>query len=144
MSRLAGAMGVLMVLALSMGFAALNGAQRVTLRLGFITFYGVPLTVVAFGGLVAGMVIMLGAGIHSDLKVRRILRARLMEEDLEEKARFVDGSQQDLFEGEGQPGAELHKPGAEQVPPDVRSAGEGEIEPTTRSDEQSEVEEQSD
>jgi uncharacterized integral membrane protein len=101
-SRLAGVFGVLAVLALSMGFAALNGGQHVTLRLGFATLYGVPLTVVAFGGLVAGMVIMLGAGIHSDLKVRRILRARLMEEDLEEKARFIDRSQQDLFEEEEQ------------------------------------------
>ncbi len=100
MSRLAGTAGVLAVLALSMGFAALNGGQRVTLRLGFATLYGVPLTVVAFGGLVMGMVIMLGAGIHSDLKVRRILRARLAEEDLEERNRFIDGSQQDLFEGE--------------------------------------------
>jgi uncharacterized integral membrane protein len=99
-SRLAGGLGVLVVLVLSMGFAALNGAQRVTLRLGVATLYGVPLTVVAFGGLVAGMVIMLGAGIHSDLKVRRILRARLAEEDLEEKSRFIDRSQQDLFEGE--------------------------------------------
>ena len=106
MSRLAGVFGVLAVLALSMGFAALNGGQRVTLRLGLVTLYGVPLTVVAFGGLVAGMVIMLGAGIHSDLKVRRILRARLMEEDLEEKARFIDRSQQDLFDGEGQDASE--------------------------------------
>jgi len=102
MSRLAGAAGVLAVLALSMGFAALNGGQRITLRLGFMTVYGVPLTVVAFGGLVTGMVIMLGAGIHSDLKVRRILRARLAEEDLEEKSWVIDQSQQDLFEGEEQ------------------------------------------
>ena len=102
MSRLAGAVGVLAVLALSMGFAALNGGQRITLRLGFMTVYGVPLTVVAFGGLVTGMVIMLGAGIHSDLKVRRILRARLAEEDLEEKSWVIDQSQQDLFEGEEQ------------------------------------------
>ena len=117
---------------------------RVTLRLGFITFYGVPLTVVAFGGLVAGMVIMLGAGIHSDLKVRRILRARLMEEDLEEKARFIDRSQQDLFEGEEEPGDTLDHPGGEQSPPDVPRISEAEIEPVTRRDEPSEVEEQSD
>ena len=102
MSRLAGALGVLVVLVLSMAFATLNGGQRVTLRLGFMTLYGVPLTVVAFGGLVLGMVIMLGAGIHSDLKVRRILRARLAEEDREERNRFIDGSQKDLFEEESQ------------------------------------------
>jgi uncharacterized integral membrane protein len=98
-SRLAGAAGVVSVLALSIGFASLNGGQRVTLRLGFLTLYGVPLTVVAFGGLMTGMVIMLASSIHSDLKVRRILRARLAEEDREEKGRVVDLSQQDLFEG---------------------------------------------
>jgi len=103
MSRLAGGAGVLAVIALSLGFAALNGNQRVTLRLGFATFYGVPLTVVAFGGLMVGMVIMLVAGIHSDLKVRRILRARLAEEGLEDKDRFVDQSQQDLFDGGAPP-----------------------------------------
>ncbi len=102
MSRFVGPVGVLAVLALSMGFASLNGAQRVTLRLGVLTIYGVPLTVVAFGGLVVGMVIMLGAGIHSDLKVRRILRARLAEEDLEERGRFIDQSQQELFEAEAE------------------------------------------
>lgn len=103
MSRLAGGAGVLAVVALSLGFASLNGNQRVTLRLGAATFYGVPLTVVAFGALLVGMVIMLGAGIHSDLKVRRILRARLTEEGLEDQGRFVDQSQQDLFTGGAPP-----------------------------------------
>jgi len=87
-------------LALALGFAWLNSGQRVTLRLGFVTAYAVPLTVVAFGSLLIGMLVMLFAGIWSDLKVRRILRARLQEEDLEERARFVDQDQQDLF-GEG-------------------------------------------
>ena len=100
MSRLAGPAGVLVVLALSMAFAALNGGQRVTLRFGVATLYGVPVTAVAFGALILGMVVMLVAGIHSDLKVRRILRERLAEEDREEKARAVDRSQRDLFEGE--------------------------------------------
>jgi uncharacterized integral membrane protein len=98
-SRWAGALWILIVLSLALGFASLNGGQRIILRLGFVTLYGVPLTVVAFGGLVTGMVIMLVAGVHSDLKVRRILRARLAQEDLEERSRFVDRSQQDLFEG---------------------------------------------
>jgi uncharacterized integral membrane protein len=99
MSRLPGLVGVVLVLALSMGFASLNGGQRVTLRLGVLTLYGVPLTVVAFGGLLTGLSIMLGASVHSDLKVRRILRARLAQEDEEERARFVDRDQKDLFEG---------------------------------------------
>ena len=94
-----GALGILSVLALSIGFASLNGAQRVTLRLGIKTLYGVPLTVVAFGGLISGMLIMLVAGVHSDLKVRRILRDRLAEEDREERSRFSDDDQRELFEG---------------------------------------------
>lgn len=103
MKRLQPALGVLAVLVLSVGFASLNGTQRVTLRLGLATFYGVPLTVVAFGGLLTGMVIMLVAGIHSDLKVRRILRERLAEEGRLEGGRFVDQAQQELFEGETPP-----------------------------------------
>lgn len=99
MSRLAGTLGVLLVLLLSTAFAALNGGQRVTLRLGVVTLYRVPLMGVAFGAMIVGMLIMLAAGIHSDLKVRRILRARLAEEDREERARiFVDRAQTSLFE----------------------------------------------
>ena len=100
MSKFVGAAGVVLVLALSMAFAALNGGQRVTLRLGVATFYRVPLTAVAFSALILGMVVMLVAGIHSDIKVRRILRELLAEEDREEKALLVDRTQQDLFAGE--------------------------------------------
>jgi uncharacterized integral membrane protein len=99
LTRFAGAAGVAIVLVLSMAFAALNGGQRVTIRLGFANFYRVPVTGVAFGALILGMVVMLVAGIHSDLKVRRILRERLAEEDREERAR-IDQSQHDLFEGD--------------------------------------------
>jgi uncharacterized integral membrane protein len=100
LSRIFGVAGVVVALAAALAFASLNSGQRVTLRLGLVTVYGVPLTVVAFASLLIGMVVMLMAGIHSDLKVRRILRARLQAEDLEERARFVDQDQQDLF-GEG-------------------------------------------
>lgn len=96
MSRAAGAIGVVLVLALSVGFAALNGTQRVDLDLGVLTLYRVPVTWVAFGGLFLGMLVMLLAGLHSDLKARRILRQRLREEDREERAR-ADRYQQDLF-----------------------------------------------
>jgi uncharacterized integral membrane protein len=99
LTRFAGAAGVAIVLVLSMAFAALNGGQRVTIRLGFANFYRVPVTGVAFGALILGMVVMLVAGIHSDLKVRRILRERLAEEDREERAR-IDQGQHDLFEGD--------------------------------------------
>lgn len=96
MSRLLAVIGILILLVSSLAFAYLNSGHRVTLRLGVGTLY-VPLTVVVFGSVILGMVIMLGAGIRSDLKVRRILRARLAEEDREERERFVDLSQQDLF-----------------------------------------------
>ena len=99
MRRLGWFVGAAVVLALSMGFAALNGGHRVTLRLGFVTLYGLPLTVVVFGSMILGMLIMLVAGVQSDLRVRRILRDRLAREDEEEKARYVDRTQQDLFEG---------------------------------------------
>lgn len=101
MNRFVASAGIALVLVLSMAFAAMNGGQRVTLRLGIATLYRVPLTVVAFGALVVGMLVMLAAGIHSDLKVRRILRARLADEDREERARiFVDRSQTSLFEAD--------------------------------------------
>ena len=97
MSRFVGGVGVVILLSFSLGFAALNSGQRVTLRLGGFTLYGVPLTVVAFGCVITGMVVMLVAGIRSDMKVRRILRARLAEEDREERDLFTDQSQRDLF-----------------------------------------------
>lgn len=97
MSRLLAAIGILLLLVTSLAFAYLNSGHRVTLRLGVGTLYDVPLTVVVFGSVILGMVVMLGAGIRSDLKVRRVLRARLAEEDREERERFVDLSQQDLF-----------------------------------------------
>lgn len=97
MNRLLSALGVAFIVVASLGFASLNSGQRVTLRLGFATLYGVPLTVIAFGSIIAGMVVMLVAGVRSDMKVRRILRARLEEENREERERFIDQSQQDLF-----------------------------------------------
>lgn len=97
MSRFLGGVGIVALLGGSLLFAALNSGQRVTLRLGILTLYGIPLTVVAFGSVIVGMVIMLVAGVRSDLKVRRILRARLAEEDRMERERFIDDSQQELF-----------------------------------------------
>ncbi|HEX9886320.1 MAG TPA: hypothetical protein VGA70_07515 [Longimicrobiales bacterium] len=99
MRRLTGIAGVLFLLTLAMWFTALNGGQRITMRLGLLTLYRVPVSVVVFAALLLGMVMMLVAGIASDLKVRRILRDRLAAEDHEERSRlFVDHSQQDLFE----------------------------------------------
>ena len=100
MSRLAGVLGVLLLLVSVMGFASLNGTERVTLRLGFVTLYRFPLTGVAFGGLLIGMIIMFVAGIQADLRVRRILRERLQAEAREEREAgpVTDRAQQDLFE----------------------------------------------
>ena len=97
MSRIIRAIGILLVVGLGWLFGSVNGSETVTLKLGVITLYDVPITVVAFFGLLAGMVIMLVAGIHNDLRVRRILRDRLTEEDSEEKARVIDHRQHDLF-----------------------------------------------
>ncbi len=97
MSRIVRVLGILLVVGLAFGLGSLNGSETVTLKLGLITLYDVPITAVAFGGLLAGMVIMLVSGIHSDLKVRRILRDRLTEEDIEEKSRLIDQTQHDLF-----------------------------------------------
>ncbi|GMR14164.1 MAG: hypothetical protein BMS9Abin29_2403 [Gemmatimonadota bacterium] len=88
---------MLLVLILAAVFASANATQRVTLDLGLFVLYRVPITAVAFGGLFVGMVVMLVAGINSDLKVRGILRRRLEEEDREERAR-IDRDQQDLFQ----------------------------------------------
>ncbi len=82
-------------MAIVLWFSALNGDQRITLDLGFLEIYRFPVTMVAFGGLCLGMFVMLAAGIHSDLRVRRILRERLTEEAREEG--IVDRRQRDLF-----------------------------------------------
>ncbi|MEX0935351.1 MAG: hypothetical protein WD013_00510 [Gemmatimonadota bacterium] len=103
MSRFTGALVVLVVLALVMLFARANGGEFVTLDLGFRTFRRIPLTYVAFGGLFVGMLVMLLAGIHSDLKVRRFLRERLEAEARDERAPR-DRNQQDLFASRNEDG----------------------------------------
>ena len=95
MTRFIGPLGVVSVLVVSILFAALN-PQRVTLNLGVKVLYGVPLMLVGFTGLFLGMVVMLVAGVRSDLKVRAVLRQRLEAEDRDERA-LVDRTQQDLF-----------------------------------------------
>jgi uncharacterized integral membrane protein len=97
--RFGGAAAVGVVLVLSMAFAALNGTQRVTLRLGFATLYRTPLVGVVFAAVILGMLVMLAAGIRSDLRVRRVLRERLAEENREERGRIdVDRAQTSLFD----------------------------------------------
>ena len=62
------------VLLLGLGFASWNAGQRVTIDLGLFTLYRVPVTFVAFGGMVVGMGVVLVAGINADLKVRALLQ----------------------------------------------------------------------
>jgi uncharacterized integral membrane protein len=99
-SRFLSGVGVVVLLGLSLAFASVNSGQQVTLRLGLLILYGVPLTVVVFSSVIMGMVVMLVAGVRSDLKVRRVLRARLAAEDREERERFIDMDQKDLFKRE--------------------------------------------
>ncbi len=111
MTRFTGLAGIFVVLIVSMVFAALNGAQRVTIDLGFMVLYRVPVTLIGFAGLFIGMVVMLVAGVHSDLKVRTILRQRLEDEDREERA-LIDRTQQDLFRASHAEGEEEEVPSA--------------------------------
>jgi uncharacterized integral membrane protein len=104
MSRLFGIVTALAVVLLSMGFAVLNAGNDVTLNLGLFTLYRAPVALVAFGGLFVGMVVMFATGIHTDLKVRRVLRERLAEESREEQ-RWIDRNQRDLFEAQPSPEA---------------------------------------
>jgi len=76
MRRLAGWIGLFVVLLLGLGFAVSNAGRQVTIDLGIFTLYRVPITFVAFGGMVVGMGVVLIAGINADLKVRAILQDR--------------------------------------------------------------------
>lgn len=97
MSRGVGVAGVVSVLVLVMLFSRWNGAERVTVDLGIGTLYRVPLIYVAFISLLLGMVVMLLAGLYSDLRIRRFLRERFEEEGREEGDQFRDRYQRDLF-----------------------------------------------
>lgn len=121
MTRFIGVISVLLVLLLAMGFAAANAGHRVTLDLGIITLYQVPVTLVAFSGLLVGMLVMFATGIHSDLKVRRILRDRLSEESGREQ-RWIDRSQRDLFAQEEETGSGASREEADSSPPGGVSA----------------------
>jgi uncharacterized integral membrane protein len=117
MSRAFGIVTVVLVVLVAMGFAAANAGHRVTLSLGFFTLYHVPVTLVAFSGLFVGMLVMFATGIHSDLKVRRILRDRLAEEARQEQT-WIDRNQQDLFAEGPRPDSDAEEPPAGGPPED--------------------------
>jgi uncharacterized integral membrane protein len=106
MKRLLAVLSLVTVVLLAMALAAANAGHRTTLSLGFMTFYRAPVTMVAFGGFFAGMVLMFAVGIRTDLKVRRILRERLVEEARKEHT-GIDRNQRDLFSAEPE-GEERH------------------------------------
>ncbi len=86
MQRVAGWLGLGGVLLTGLVFALNNTGRRVTIDLGVVTLYQVPVTFVAFGGMVAGMGVVLLAGINADLRVRKLLRERGGARSLREKA----------------------------------------------------------
>jgi uncharacterized integral membrane protein len=96
-SRLAGTIAVVVVLASVLLFARWNGAERMTLDLGLWTFYRVPMTWVVFASFLLGMLVMLLAGLHADLRVRRFLRSRYAAEDEDPHLSRGDRLQRDLF-----------------------------------------------
>ncbi len=83
MNRFLTWLGLALVMVLGIGFAIGNAGREVAVNLGFITLYRVPVTFVAFGGMVVGMGVVLAVGINADLKVRRLLRERHLEDQRE-------------------------------------------------------------
>ena len=84
MRRFAGWLALAAVVILGAAFAMGNAGRVVSINLGVVTLGRVPVTFVAFGGMVAGMGVMLAAGINADLKVRRLLREKYVREGLAE------------------------------------------------------------
>ncbi len=91
-----GLVAAVLLLALSTAFAALNGRNYVALDLGVLRLSRVPVSVVVFAALLAGMAVMLFAGLRSDLRVREILRKNLEQEGRREQE-WRDRNQQELF-----------------------------------------------
>ena len=86
MSRYAGWFALVVVMVAGVLFAMGNAGRVVSLNLGLFTLSAVPVTFVAFGGMVVGMGVVLAAGIHADLRVRRLLRERAERDVLAERS----------------------------------------------------------
>lgn len=58
----------------AIGFAWLNGGQRVSVHLGLFRLNSVSVTGVVFGAFLAGMLTLFLASLRSDLRTQRMLR----------------------------------------------------------------------
>lgn len=68
------ALTFVVVAGLAFAFAVANGDQRVTVELGVTTLQSVPLPVLVFAAVLAGMLAVFLAGLRADLRTRRTLR----------------------------------------------------------------------
>ena len=85
MKRYTGWIALVAVMLLALLFAMGNAGRVVNINLGLFTLSRVPVTFVAFGGMIVGMGVVLAAGINADLKVRRLLRERQEQNSLAER-----------------------------------------------------------
>ena len=69
------------VFLLGIGFATANAGREVSVDLGLVTLHRIPVTFVAFGGMVVGMAVVFVAGLQADLKVRRLLEEQELKRD---------------------------------------------------------------
>lgn len=67
-------LGVAVFVLLAVGFAWLNGGQRVSVHLGLFRLGSVSVTAVVFGAFLAGMLTLFLASLRSDLRTQRMLR----------------------------------------------------------------------
>ena len=82
MRRFSGLLALGVVVLLGVAFAMGNAGARSRSTSESRHCEAVPVTFVAFGGMVVGMGVVLVAGINADLKVRRLLRERHLKESL--------------------------------------------------------------
>ncbi len=130
MRRVLGWVGLGAVLLGGAAFAAANAGRLVIIDVGVATFYRVPVTFVAFGGMVVGMAVMLIAGIHSDLKVRQLLRQRTLPEagvaDKDEGWSYGGRPREGAPDSEGaQPSPDSSAGALTSPPPDLPDSWEG-------------------